>query len=327
VPDRMDCPTDIFALSVDDRLDLVPILAGVPRRLEPLPGGLTNTNCKISTSGGTYVARLSRPSSDLLAIDRYAEYRNSVAAADTGIAPKVVDFVPAAGLLLIDWIEGRTLEPADLRREEQLRLVAESCRILHAGRRFASDFDMFEIRNRYLKTVLDRGFRLPDRYLEFTAQWNRIRTVLAMDPPDTVPCHNDLLAANLIDDGQKLWLIDYEYSGNNDPCFELGNIWSESTLAEDLLPILVDAYYGAHRPERIARARLQALVSQYGWTLWGVIQNSVAEIEFDFWGWAMEKYERAVSTFDSRRFDDLLTSAAAGQATGSTTHRPEGETL
>ncbi len=323
----MNSATDIFALSVDERLDMAPMLVGLPRRAEPLPGGLTNTNRKVSTSGGTYVARLSRPSSDLLAIDRYAEYRNSVAAADAGIAPKVIDFVPAAGLLLIEWIEGRTLEPADLRRDAVLPAVAASCRMLHDGPRFVSDFDMFEIRDRYLKTVLERGFRLPDRYLEFTAQWNRIRTVLAMDPPDTVPCHNDLLAANLIDDGRKLWLIDYEYSGNNDPCFELGNIWSESALAEEQLTILVDAYYGEHRPDRVARARLQALVSQYGWTLWGVIQNSVAEIDFDFWGWAMEKYERAVSTFDSRRFDDLLTSAAAGQATGSTTPRPEGETL
>jgi thiamine kinase-like enzyme len=148
-----------------------------------------------------------------------------------------------------------------------------------------------------------------------------------MHAPATVPCHNDLLAANFIDDGTRLWLIDYEYSGNNDPCFELGNIWSESNLHEEQLELLVSYYFGEHRPDMTARARLQALVSQYGWTLWGAIQNSLNEIDFDFWGWAMEKYDRAASTFDSRDFKDLLTSAAAGQAQGSNTPRPEGETL
>jgi thiamine kinase-like enzyme len=270
------------------------------------------------------VARLSRPSSDLLAIDRTAEYRNSMAAAEAGVAPRVVEFVPAAGLLLIEWIDGRTLQPADLRRDEILPVVAAACRQLHAGPRFSSDFDMFAIAQRYLDTVLNRGFRLPDRYLEFMDSWARVRTVLAMDPVRTVPCHNDLLAANIIQHGQKLWLIDYEYSGNNDPCFELGNIWSESNLQEDQLEPLVDSYYGQHRPDMTARARLQALVSQFGWTLWGAIQNCVTEIDFDFWNWAMEKYERAVRTFQSPTFPDLL-ARAAGQAEGGHTQPPEGE--
>ncbi len=320
-------PIDAFAMSVDERLDMAPALRGAGRTREALPGGLTNTNIKVSTAAGTFVARLSRPSAGMLAIDRDAEYRNSVAAAATGIAPRVVDFVPEAGLLLIEYINGRTLKPADLRRDELLPAVAASCRRLHAGPRFTSGFDMFEIRDRYLKTVLERGFRLPDRYLEFTAKWDMVRNVLAMDAPNTVPCHNDLLAANFIDDGRELWLIDYEYSGNNDPCFELGNIWSESNLHEDQLELLVSSYFGAHRPEMTARARLQALVSQYGWTLWGAIQNCVTEMDFDFWGWAMEKYDRAVRTFDSPAFTDLLTSAAAGQATGKYFRGNEGEPL
>ncbi len=314
---------DIFTLSTDERLDMVPILAGPGRTHAPLPGGLTNTNCKVSTSDGTFVARLSRPSAGLLSIDRRAEYLNSMAAASAGVAPAVVDFVSDAGVLVIEWIEGRTLAPADLQRDEVLPDIAAACRQLHRGPHFASDFDMFEIQDRYLKTVLERGFRLPDRYLEFTGPWAQVRTVLSMRAPATVPCHNDLLAANFIDDGARLWLIDYEYSGNNDPCFELGNIWSESNLHEEQLELLVNAYFGEPRPEMTARARLQALVSQYGWTLWGAIQNSVTEIDFDFWGWAMEKYDRAVRTFDSPAFTDLLTSAAAGQVPPDTTPSPK----
>jgi thiamine kinase-like enzyme len=300
--------------SINERLDMVPALADSRRIVEPLPGGLTNTNLKVSTSTGTYVARLSRPSSNLLAIDRQAEYLNSVAAASAGVGPAVIDWIPAAGVLLIEWLPGRTLEPTDLQDDRILTGVATSCRQLHSGPRFVSEFNMFDIQAGYLETARGRRFRLPAGYVEFTSQWQQVRTVLAMDPPPSAPCHNDLLAANFIEDNGRLWLIDYEYSGNNDPCFELGNIWSESNLSPAHLELLVDSYFGDHRPAMIARARLQGLVSQYGWTLWGVIQNAVSELNFDFWTWAMEKYDRAVATFGSPAFTDLLTAAAARQA-------------
>ncbi|MET3804379.1 thiamine kinase-like enzyme [Nakamurella sp. UYEF19] len=305
---------DVFALAVDLRLDMVPALRDTDRVVETLPGGLTNSNFKISTGRGTFVARLSRPGADLLAIDRHAEYRNSLAAAASGVAPQVVDFVPEAGVLLIEWLPGRTLQPADLEEPETLRAIAAACHRLHAGAPFVSDFDMFEIADRYLRTALDRKFRLPDRYLEFTAHWTRLRRVLSMDRSARVPCHNDLLAANFIENQGTVALIDYEYSGNNDPSFELGNIWSESNLPDEHLDLLVDAYFGGHDESLIARCRLQALVSQYGWTLWGVIQHAVSELDFDFWEWAMEKYRRAVITFDSPDFAELLAAAHCSPA-------------
>ena len=323
----MTGPTSVFDLPLESRLDLVPALRGLTRTVAPLSGGLTNTNCHITTSTGHFVARLSQPVSGLLAIDREAEYRNSVAAATTGIAPRVVDFVPTAGVLMIDWVDGRTLDAADLRRDEMLPRLAAACRRLHAGPRFTSDFDMFEIRDRYLETCQERQFRLPDRYLDFTPQWERLRSVLAMQPPTSVPCHNDLLAANFIDDGRQLWLIDYEYSGNNDPCFELGNIWTESDLAEDRLGPLVDAYFGEHRPDLTARARLQAVVSQYGWTLWGVIQHNISELDFDFWNWGVERFDKAVAAFESPAMEDLLTAAGVGQRSARVHHFPEGDSL
>ncbi|WP_197676400.1 choline/ethanolamine kinase family protein [Nakamurella panacisegetis] len=296
--------------SVEERLDQVAALADPARVVEPLPGGLTNTNCKVTTTSGTYVARLSRPSADFLSIDREAEFRNSVAAASTGIAPQVVEYVASAGVLVIEWVKGHTLEPTDLREPAVLAGIARSCRRLHASPRFVSDFNMFDMQRQYLHTARTHGFRLPDRYLDFIPAFDRVATVLSMHPAVTVPCHNDLLAANLIDDGTQTWLIDYEYSGNNDPSFELGNIWSEAALPPEHLGVLADAYLGRHDETFLARCRLQALASQYGWTLWGVIQNSVSEIDFDFWDWAIQKYVRAVATFGSPDFERLLAAAA-----------------
>ena len=107
-----------------------------------------------------------------------------------------------------------------------------------------------------------------------------------------MPCNNDLLAANFIDDGERLWVIDYEYAGNNDPCFELGNIWSESEPRPSTTSRCSStATTAEHLRHKVARARLLGLMAKYGWTLWASIQAAVSPIEFDFWSWGMEKYE------------------------------------
>jgi thiamine kinase-like enzyme len=245
----------------------------------------------------------------LLSIDRDNEHHNSVCAAEAGVGAPVVAYVPEERTLVIEFIEGRTLSAADLRSGFPLERVAEACRTLHAADRFRDDFDMFEIQRSYLRLVNERGFRLPDRYDEFEPQMRAIEEALRAQPEETVPCNNDLLAENFIDGGDRLWLIDYEYSGNNEPSFELGNVWSESALSLDQLEELVTAYWRTEAPEKVARARLWGLMSKYGWTLWASIQDGVSDIDFDFWEWGMEKYERAVEEFDGPDFDRLLEEA------------------
>lgn len=287
-------------------LDQVHFLRDRPRDVEELPGGLTNVNLKVSCDGQDYVVRVAQGGSDLLAIDRRAEHLNSVAAAEAGVGAPVVDYLPEAGLLVIGYIDGRTFSDDDLRHGGHLERVAAACRQLHQGARFVNDFNMFDIQRRYLDIVQERGFRLPERYLEFQPKVDAIRRVFAESPAPTVPCNNDLLAENFIDDGEKIWLIDYEYSGNNEVCFELGNIWSEANLTVEQLEVLMQAYDGRLLRHRVARARLWGLMSKYGWTLWASIQTAVSDIDFDFWEWGMEKYDRAVAEFDGPELDRLL---------------------
>ena len=227
-------------------------------------------------------------------------------AAESGVGAPVVEYLPEDCVLVIGFLEGRTFTDDDFARPGVIERVAASCRRLHGGGRFVNDFDMFEIQAGYLRHVLDRGFRLPADYLEFTGAVARIRGALAVRAEPTVACNNDLLAGNFIDDGSDIHLIDYEYSGNNDPCFELGNIASECHLDGAQLEQLVTAYYGRRLVNRIARARLQGLMSQYGWTLWASIQDATSEIEFAFWPWGLEKYERAVATFRGPGLDRLI---------------------
>ena len=295
--------------ALDDLLDRVPALAG-RRTVTDLPGGLTNANYKVVTASGAYVVRVPDSTSALLAIDRDNEHRNSVAAAETGVGAPVVAFLPREAVLVLGFIDGETLSARRLRDGTDLRRISAACRRLHGARRFASDFNMFEIQRRYLRLVAERGFRLPERYLDFGPQVTAMRAAMTARPEPSVPCNNDLLAENFIDDGSDIRIIDYEYSGNNDPCFELGNIWSESALSLEQLELLVTSYYGARQRNRIARARLWGLMSKYGWTLWASIQASVSPINFDFWSWGMEKYERAIAEFDGPAFARLLDDVA-----------------
>jgi len=213
---------------------------------------------------------------------------------------------------VIGYLVGRTYDNASFAEAGVLPRVADACRRLHAGPRFTGDFDMFARQARYLRTVHERGYPVHDGYEELDEAFQRARRALAVRAEPTVPCNNDLLAGNFVDDGERLWLIDYEYSGNNDACFELGNTSTECDLDADQVEELVTAYDGRHRRSRLARVRLQALVSAYGWSLWGVIQASASSLDFDFDTWAAERCEKAARGFTSDRFETLLEEATRG---------------
>ena len=264
-------PLSLDVAQLDERLGRLPALTGVPRQLEDLPGGLTNRNVKVTTPKGVFVARCCDTTSNLLGIDREQEYLNTRAAEHAGVGAPVVDYSPELGILLLGYLEGTTLSDADFGRAGVIAKAATAIRTLHQGPRFHGDFDMFERQPSYLDTVQHNGFGCP-------ATTSPTRTGspglgrAGIGDQATVPCNNDLLAGNFIEDGDTVRLIDYEYSGNNDPHFELGNMWSECELTLDQLDELVTAYFGRRAP-RDRPGPLLGIVAKYGWTLWGCIQK------------------------------------------------------
>jgi thiamine kinase-like enzyme len=292
---------------LDALFDQTKSLAGQPRTISELSGGLTNRNYQVITPDGAFVARISSGGSELLAIDRDCEYRNSVTAAAAGAGAPVVEYRPQDRLLVIGYIEGRTFEAADVAAAANIPRIAQACRRLHNGARFGNDFDMFAIQRRYLSVARSRGFKIPAGYDDLLPRFTAAEKALAVRATKTVPCNNDLLPANFIDDGERIWLIDYELSGNNDACFELGNIGAEAHLSDEALAALVTAYYGRPRRSKIARARLLGgLIGMYGWTLWGAIQHAASPIDFDFWSWAMARFEGAARGLTAKDFTTLL---------------------
>ncbi|SHE29438.1 Thiamine kinase [Ferrithrix thermotolerans DSM 19514] len=273
----------------------------------PLSGGLTNMNYRVSTDIGDFVVRVFTEEGSLLSIDREREYQNSKAAYQSGAGVEVLGRSLEPMGLVVRYQDGKTLCPSDLHNYEVLAKVVDSCKLLHSGPTFVGRFDMFEVQRQYLKIVQQRGFRLPTSYLSHADQVSLLEKVMKSKEENLVPCNNDLLAENFIDDGERIWIIDYEYSGNNEPSFELGNIWSESNLDADALDELVRLYWGPRASRaKVARARAWGVMSKYGWTLWASIQDAVAEIDFDFWQWGMEKYLRAEEELKDPSFQALL---------------------
>jgi thiamine kinase-like enzyme len=283
-------------------------------RVSPIAAGLTNQNFRVEVDGRPYFVRIPGASTDLLAVDRDNELHNTRAAAEAGVGPNVVATDAETGAFALEWVDGRTMSNAAFAGEpDATARIATTLRQLHAGPRFRDDFDMFRLTENYLSVVDARSIRIPDGYRDQLPKVTLIEAALDAQPLPTVPCHNDLLAENYIDDGRRLWIVDYEYSGNNDPTFELGNTAQELGFDAARQEQLCAAYFGEATPALLARMRLQMVMSDVGWTLWAAIQAAISPIDYDFWGWAEERWGRASTAFERDDFEDLLAEAISGE--------------
>ncbi len=278
--------------------------------VSPLSGGLTNENFLVEVEGQRYVMRLPGQSTELLSIDRENEVFNTMAAAETSIGPRVLEHVPNLDVMVLEFIPGATMSAETLGSVHMARRMAESFKRLHSARRFKQDFNMFRLIEYYLRIVEEHAVTIPHGYrdrLETVAEIERAVGAAALP---SVSCHNDLLCENFIDDGSLLRIVDYELSGNNDPCFDLGNTAQEAIFGEDLREILCEAYFGHADARQLARMNLFAVMSDVGWTLWGAIQAKISTIDYDFTGYYTARWERAMAVMDTDRFQLWLREAA-----------------
>jgi thiamine kinase-like enzyme len=281
--------------------------------IEPIAAGLTNQNYRVTVDGVPFFVRVPGASTELLAVDRGNELHNTRAAAESGVGAAVVAQDLESGAFALEWIDGRTMSNATFAADAHApQRIAASLRQLHDGPRFRDDFDMFRLSEYYLRVVDERSIGVPDGYRDDLPKVALIEAALAARPMPTVPCHNDLLAENYLREGERLRIVDYEYSGNNDPTFELGNTAQELGFDRARQEALCAAYFGEATPALLARMRLQLIMSDVGWTLWAAIPAAIATIDYEFWGWALERWARASAAFAGPDFDDLLAEALGG---------------
>jgi thiamine kinase-like enzyme len=286
----------------------VPELAGRELTLTQLSGGITNRNFRVDASGTAdrWVIRLAGNDTHLLGISREVEHAATVAAAGIGVGPEVTAFIRPEGYLVTRFIVGSPVSDEAVRRPETLRRVADSLRRIHDGPAIPGLFVPLRICEAYRALAIERGVRIPGAYDAAAAIGRQIERALLADPIELRPCHNDLLNANFIDDGTRIRIIDWEYAGMGDPFFDLGNfsINHELSRAEDR--ILLEAYDGAVRPERLARLTLMRIVSDFREAMWGVLQQGVSTLDVDFDGYATTRFERLLANAADSRFGAAL---------------------
>ena len=297
--------------TLEEAVSRVAIWDGQQPKVSQLSGGLTNENYLVEAGGLKYVLRIPGQSTKLLSIDRANEVFNTKAAATTGIGPRVIEHVPGLDVLVLEFIEGKTMSARALQSKEMPTRMASAFRRLHKAPRFLADFNMFRLIDTYLGIVEEHGVTIPDGYRDRLPVIAQIERAVAVGRLPSVPCHNDLLCENFIDDGNVLRIVDYELSGNNDPCFDLGNTAQEAGLDQELRAALCDAYFGRADPQQLARMNLFALMSDVGWTLWGAIQARISAVDFDFAGYYEGRWARALEVLDSVRLAVWLDEATA----------------
>lgn len=298
--------------SIEEVIAAIPDWAGARVEASPIAGGLTNRNFRVEVEGVPHFVRIPGIATELLAVDRGNELANTRAAAVAGVGARVLHHLPAWDVIVLEWLDATTMSNAAFQEPGAPTRMAASLGRLHAGPRFRDDFDMVSLSARYLVVIDERGIAVPEGYREHLAAVPRVDAALRARPLPTVPCHNDLLAENYLDDGRRLWIVDYEYSGNNDPTFEIGNTAQELKFDDVRLRELVAAYFGLATPALMARCRLQMVMSDVGWTLWAAIQAQISPIDFDFWGWAVERWTRSEAMIEGPDFEGWLAATAAG---------------
>ncbi len=295
-----------MAPTIEQVIATIPAWAGRSVTAERVPAGLTNTNYRVDVDGTPHFVRIPGAATELLAVDRSNELHNTRAAAAAGVSPHVLFALPEWDVFVLEWLPATTLSVETLGAPGMPTRIAETLRQLHAGPHFRDDFDMFRLTERYLALVDERHIPIPAGYRDRMDRIPRIEAALAVHPLPPAPCHNDLLAENYLDDGERLWLVDYEYSGTNDPAFELGNTCQELGFDDDQVAELCAAYFGDASPALLARMRLQMIMSDVGWTLWAAIQARISTIDYDFTGWAEERWGRAAAALDGPDLEDWL---------------------
>jgi thiamine kinase-like enzyme len=327
-PDGSQAPSAANSANVSGLLPtVVKKLAGSLGPLEgepaPLDGGITNRNFRARFGDRDYVIRVPGKDTSLLEIDRVAEMRANELAARLGIAPSVAVRLEDPPCLVTEFIEGREMTSEQLREPGALGSIATALRSFHeCGETVPAVFDSFRLVSTYAETAASRGGEVPSAFSESQAAAARIEAALGGPEHAPVPCHNDLLAANFLDDGKRIRIVDWEYAGMGDRYFDLANFAVNNGLGDEQQKELLAAYFGEQQPasrpdpgspvavRRLAALRLMMFMSDFREAMWGVVQSAVSEIEFDFSGYAEKHFTRLRETAADPRFSRWLEEAS-----------------
>ena len=268
---------------------------------EPLTGGITNINFVVADGGERFFVRVGEdiPIHGILRVNELAAARAAEAA---GVSPAVVYAEP--GAIVMRFVEGRTYGPEDVRDPTNLERIVDLIRRCHHDiprhlRGPVLMFWVFHVIRDYAGTLRDGNSRSRELLPNLLERAERLEA--AVGPIQVVFGHNDLLAANFIDDGERLWLVDWDYAGFNSPLFDLANVASNNEFPPELASRLLEAYFG--RPPDAALSRryaAMACASLLRETMWSMVSEIHSTLDFDYVAYTDEnlsRFERSYAAF------------------------------
>jgi len=263
--------------------------------------GITNNNFKVLVDDEAFFISIPGTDSKLLNIDSINKYYNNKICGDLGISPKVVHFIKSEELLITEFIASKNPVSKLFHDSEAISELVKMMKVLHGGRQFYRNFNMFTYIYHYMNILKKDG--LPKLLFPILNRIDNLGQRLALYRTDLVPCHNDFGIGNIIDNQNQMFLVDFDYSGNNDPCFELGNLIIEMNYNNRQASELVKRYYGKIQENIISRVYLHGIASDIGWSLWAYVQAKASNINYDFNQYAISRMERVINKMDSVDYD------------------------
>ena len=295
-------------------LDRVPGWAGRARVIRALEGGITNRNLLVDVDGERFVVRLAGKDTDLLGIDRTVERAAAERAAGLGLAPEVLGSLEPEQYLVTRFVAGEPIPVEEMGSAAVLQRVAPMLRAFHESGMLPGTFDCFRIPHEGATHAQARGVVIPPSFVPAMACAREIEAVFAADPEPPVSCHNDLLNANFLRDRcgveERLWLLDWEYAGMNDRYFDLGNYSVNNELDADEDAALLEVYFGAITRRRSARLALMRIMSDLREAMWGVVQQGIGTLDFDYVAYADKHFDRLLANAAAPGYLGLLDAAA-----------------
>lgn len=272
-------------------LELVPGWKGKNAVLTPLSGGITNRNLRVDIGKDSFVLRKGGKGAGLLGINRKNEHQISAIAARLGIGAPIIYSLPHRNLQVTRFILGKTMSPRSAASPRMLKRIVQSIKRVHNGPKFPGVFSPFETVRAYHRLAAKHKVSFPPILKKALALMDQIEE--AVGPATRLrPCHNDLLAGNLIDDGRRVRIIDWEYAAMGDPFFDLGNFAVNQQLNKARCRLLLTEYFGVFRSEDLRRLNFFRLASFLRESFWGFLQGGISKIDFDFRDYALVHLNR-----------------------------------
>ena len=307
-----------FASQMDQVAASAEVLRGHKLEWRQLFGGLAHVTYAVSTqSGDRYVVKFLTQEMDdfglMIPIDDLIA--NTVAAGESGVGAKVVQALPEIPSIILEYIDGRTLDTPDLARHDYIPRIGRALRDLHANAsRMRNTTVIWNFLEDYLALIDKHSLAGPPGILDWLPTVRRIEAALAVNALPLVPSNNDLLAKNVMDDG-RIRIIDYDFSGMNDPMFDVGDLAMEGDYDSGQIRVACTAYFGAHDPVQYARATLFGIAAQYTWSLLFVgmdalLSDAPAE-GFDYWQEASSRWDWTKAKLEDPSLESLIAAASA----------------